>query len=62
MNSEFQERALQKVDPKTVWSAETDPLHTRTPRPKRSARDVLGHEPLNRHERRKAAKLLRRKV
>lgn len=61
MNSDFPIRALQPVDPKTVWSAETDPGHSRTPLPKKTAIDVLGYAPANRQDRRKAAKLLRRK-
>lgn len=57
MNDEFAKRALQPIDPETVWSAETDPDHTRTPMSERDA--GLGVVPSNRHERRKAKKLLR---
>lgn len=60
MNSEFAKNALQPIDPKTVWSAETDPLHTRTPMSERDA--GLGYIPVNRHDRRKAKKLLRQKA
>lgn len=59
MNREFQDRALQPIDPTTVWNAETDPDHARTPLSKLDAEMVLGYEPANRHDRRKAAKLLR---
>lgn len=59
MNSEFAKNALRPVDPETVWSAETDPDHARTAYPEKAATDVLGFVPSNRHERRKAAKLLK---
>lgn len=59
MNDEFQKRALLPVDPKAVWSAETDSDHSRTPMAERDA--GLGYVPTNRHDRRKARKLLRRK-
>lgn len=59
MNEEFSKRALQPIDPATVWNAETDPNHARTPLPKLDAEMVLGYEPANRHDRRKAAKLLK---
>lgn len=57
MNSEFAKRALQPIDPETVWSAETDPDHCRTPM--REQDSGIGVIPSNRHERRKANKLLR---
>lgn len=60
MNSDFPIRALQPVDPKTVWNAETDPHHSRTPVSKEDMRAVLGYTPMNRRDRRKAEKLLRR--
>jgi hypothetical protein len=58
MQSEFAKNALRSVDPQTVWNAETDPLHSRTPLSERDA--GLGYAPNNRHDRRKAKKLLRK--
>jgi hypothetical protein len=58
MNDEFAKNALRTVDPQTVWSAETDPDHSRTPMSERDA--GLGYVPINRHDRRKAKKLLRK--
>ncbi len=60
MNDEFKDRALQPVDPQTVWDSRTDPMHTRTPMSERDA--GLGYVPVNRHDRRKAKKLLRQKA
>ena len=56
MNDEFQARALMKVEPPQEY-----PDTSRKPLPKTIAEMVLGHEPHNRHDRRKAAKLLRSK-
>jgi hypothetical protein len=56
MNDEFQARALMKVEPPQEY-----PDTSRKPLPKTIAEMVLGHEPHNRHDRRKATKLLRSK-
>ena len=60
MNDEFAKNAMRPVDPKSVWNVDTDPLHTRTPMSERDA--GLGYVPVNRHDRRKAKKLLRQKA
>ena len=60
MNSEFAENALRTVEP-----PHTDPENDwrrDKPLPKTTAEMVLGHEPYNRHDRRKAKKLLRQKA
>lgn len=59
MNDEFAKNAMRPIDPNTVWSAQTDPLHSHTPMSERDA--GLGYSPVNRHDRRKAKKLLRQK-
>lgn len=54
MNREFAENALKPVEPEKVYQADG-----RSTLPKTTAEMVLGYEPVNRKDRRKAAKLLR---
>jgi hypothetical protein len=64
MQREFAENALQPVDAMTVWpcydlGTACDTSNKQLP--KTTAEMVLGFEPTNRHERRKAQKLLRQR-
>lgn len=61
MNDEFQKRAMQPVDTKTEWPYYDLSDTSNKPLPKLDAEMVLGYTPVNRHDRRKAAKLLRSK-
>lgn len=65
MNTDANEKALALQAMRTAkqraqeWSAETDPSHSRTPLPEKA---LYGPYPSgNRHERRRAAKLMRTK-
>lgn len=62
MNSEFTKNALRPVDASTMWpepaASPTAPAASAA-YPDKAATDVLGFVPSNRHERRKAAKLLK---
>lgn len=65
MNDEFSKRAIQPVDTMTVWPYydlnDTSDDTSNKPLPKLDAEMVLGYVPVNRHDRRKAKKLLRSK-
>lgn len=63
MNDEFQKRAMQPVDSMSIWPNvdlnDTSGVTSNKPLPKLDAEMVLGYAPVNRHDRRKAKKLLK---
>lgn len=64
MNSEFAGNALRPIKPENIDWADNDTstvFDNNQPLPKTLAEMVLGYEPTNRHDRRKAAKLLKSK-
>jgi hypothetical protein len=59
MNSDLPILVMTPVDPHQYPDRVQPPDTSRKPLPKTTAEMVLGYEPSNRHDRRKAARLLR---